>query len=208
MGRENNEEATVLVIHSAAGHSGKTTICRALVRDLPFEVYIKLSRRSPQLTVSSLCAGDLLSCQGDTGRIRELRRRPGLPPLAEVAFVDGPRGETDAAIVRLLQGHPGNLAIVEGSCALPRQLARYLFVLPCPLPPTAKPDLADRARHADLLVVNRFPACPQAEEEAMLAFLRDLSPGTAQLAGSTQDPLFLETVEEMVRNLFARFGNR
>ena len=33
---------STLVVHSASGHSGKTTICRSLVRDLPFEVYIKL----------------------------------------------------------------------------------------------------------------------------------------------------------------------
>ncbi len=35
-----SEARSTLVVHSASGHSGTTTICRSLVRDLPFDVYI------------------------------------------------------------------------------------------------------------------------------------------------------------------------
>lgn len=208
MREKDKQEAEVLVIHSAARHAGKTTLCHALVRDLPFKTYIKLSRRSPHLTVLSSVAGTLPSSRGDTSRIQELQRRPGLPTLTELALVDGPREETDAAIMHLLQEHSERPALVEGYCALPRQWAHYLFVLPCPLPATVKPDYVERARQADLLVVNCFPTCPPAEENAMLAFLRDLCPETAQLAGSAQDPFFFETMKEMLQRLFPCFERR
>ena len=75
---------SILVVHSAAGHSGKTTLCRALVRDLRFDVYIKLAHRASPVEVLSLAAGTLTSAQGDTGRIADIQRSQGLNPLDKV----------------------------------------------------------------------------------------------------------------------------
>src|SRR5450756_2069772 len=73
---------STLVVHSASGHSGKTTICRSLVRDLPFEVYIKLSRHSLHLATHSLAAGTLPIEGGDTGRLSQSERSPWLRPVS------------------------------------------------------------------------------------------------------------------------------
>jgi len=193
---------SVLVVHSAAGHSGKTTLCRALVRDLPFDVYIKLAHRASPVEVLSLATGTLTSAQGDTGRIADIQRSQGLNPLDDVLLVDGPRGDTDRAVADLVASWPERRrALVEGNCSSLPGHSRFLYVLPCPLPPTAKPDMAQMTLRADLVVVNRFPGCTLSEQTALLALLRDVHPGVSQIAGSLQDPRVLEDVEAMVTHL-------
>lgn len=193
---------SILVVHSAAGHSGKTTLCRALVRDLRFDVYIKLAHRASPVEVLSLAAGTLTSAQGDTGRIADIQRSQGLNPLDDVLLMDGPRGETDRTLADLVRSWPeGRRVVVEGNCSSLLSQSRFLYVLPCPLPPTAKPDMAQMTLRADLVVVNRFPGCTLSEQTALLALLRDVHPGVAQIAGSLQDHRVLEDVEAMVTHL-------
>jgi hypothetical protein len=196
------DTAHILVVHSAAGHSGKTTICRALVRDLAFDVYIKLSRRSQHLVQQATSAGTLPSDTGDSGRLHNLQRSAGLPPLADVLFMDGPRQETDVAVLQSLHNWPaGTRFLIEGNCSPIDGLMRYAYVLPCPLPETAKPDIGAMVQRADLLIVNRFPGCDVATEHALVALLRDANSHSALLSGSTQDQLFIDTIEAAVLEL-------
>ena len=190
---------SILVVHSAVGHSGKTTLCRALVRDLPFDVYIKLAHRAPHLDVLSLARGTLAPARGDTGRIADMQRSQGLNALHDVLLVDGPRGETDRAVADLVASWPdGSCVLVEGNCSSLPWRPRFLYVLPCPLPPTAKPDMAEMTLRADLVVVNRFPGCTSSEQAALLALLRDVHPGVAQIAGSLHEVRILENIEATV----------
>jgi hypothetical protein len=193
---------SVLVVHSAAGHSGKTTICRALVRDLPFDIYIKLSRHSPHLVQCSASEGTLPPDTGDSGLLHSLQRSPWLPPLADVLFLDGPRQETDVTILNTIRAHPaGTRFLVEGNCSPVDGLMRYMYVFPCPLPETAKQDTAAAVQRADLLVVNRFPGREEATERALTSVLRDANQRAAVLSGSTQDQLFIDTIEAAVIKL-------
>ena len=190
---------SILVVHSAAGHSGKTTLCRALVRDLPFDVYIKLAHRASHAEVFSRAQGSLPPAQGDTGRIADMQRQQGLSPLDDVLLVDGPRGDTDCVVADLLASWPDHRRVlVEGNCSSLSWQSRFLYVLPCPLPPTAKPDMAQMTLRADLVVVNRFPGCTSSEQTALLALLRDVHPGVSQIAGSLQDARVLEDIVAMV----------
>jgi len=199
---------SVLVVHSAAGHSGKTTICRALVRDLPFDVYIKLSRHSPHLVQQSASDGTLPPDTGDSGLVHRLPRSSWLPPLADVLFLDGPRQETDVAVLNTIHLHPaGTRFLVEGSCSPADELMRYVYLFPCPLPATAKQDTAAAVQRAHLLIVNRFPGCSAAAERAMTAVLHDANPHAAVLSGSTQDTLFIETIEAAVLDLMPALGH-
>jgi len=193
---------SILVVHSAAGHSGKTTLCRALVRDLPFDVYIKLAHRASRVEVLSLVRGTLVPAQGDTGRIADMQRSRGLNALHDVLLVDGPRGETDRAVADLLASWPdGSRILIEGNCSPLPWRPRFLYVLPCPLPPTAKPDMTEMTRRADLVVVNRFPGCSPSEQAALLALLRDVHQGVAQIAGSLQEVHVLAEIEGAVATL-------
>ncbi len=203
----NVRESRLLVVHSATGHSGKTTICRALIRDLPFDLYIKLSRQSPHLVERSVSMGNLSPEEGDTGRLHTLQRSPGLVSLHDIIFLNGPRNETDAALTHILEQQQDGSILVEGSCSLPKQDARDLYVLRCPLPLTVKLDMRTMVKQADILLVNRFPICSPAEEQALLALLHDLNPHAARLAGSVEDPLFLETIEEVVSGLLPSLGS-
>jgi hypothetical protein len=193
---------STLVVHSASGHSGKTTICRSLVRDLPFEVYIKLSRYSLHLATHSLAAGTLPIEGGDTGRLSQSERSPWLPPLHDIILLDGPHRETEEAVARTLQQWPVETRVlIEGNCSSVPERSRTMYVLRCPLLQSAKPNMGIMAARADLLVVNRFPGCMPAEEAALLALLRDWNPHANQISGSVQDAVFIETVEAAVLDL-------
>jgi hypothetical protein len=203
-----SDTPSVLVVHSAAGHSGKTTICRALVRDLPFDVYIKLSRHSPHLVQRSASDGTLPPDAGDSGLLHRLPRSPWLPPLTDVLFLDGPRQETDGAVLTVIHAHPAGMRfLVEGSCSPADGLMRTMYVLPCPLPATAKPDTAAAVQRAHLLIVNRFPGCSAAAEHAMAALLHDANPRASVLSGSTENALFIETIEAAVLELMPALGH-
>src|SRR5450756_2018271 len=167
---------STLVVHSASGHSGKTTICRSLVRDLPFEIYIKLSRHSLHLATHSLAAGTLPIEGGDTGRLSQSERSPWLRPLRDIILIDG-------------------------NCSSVPERSRYMYVLRCPLLQSAKPNMGIMVARADLLVVNRFPGCMPAEEAALLALLRDWNPHANQISGSVQGAVFIKTVEAAVLDL-------
>jgi hypothetical protein len=196
------DTARILVVHSAAGHSGKTTICRALVRDLAFDVYIKLSRHSSHLVQQATSAGNLPSDTGDSGRLHNLQRSSWLPPLADVLFMDGPRQETDVAVLQSLHNWPaGTRFLIEGNCSPDDGLMRYAYVLPCPLPETAKPDIGAMVQRADLLIINRFPGCGASAERALTAILHDSNQHATLLSGSTQDLLFIDTIEAAVLEL-------
>lgn len=193
---------SVLVIHSAAGRSGKTSICRALARDLAFDIYVKLSRHSSHLIQQIMSSGTLSSEKGDSGLLRGLHRSSWLPPLADVIFLDGPCQETDAAVLQAARTWPlGTRFLIEGSCAPVDSLTKYAYVVPCPLPGTAKPDMAAMIRRADLLIVNRFPGCSSATESALTAILHDTNPQAALLSGSTLDQLFMDTIEAAICEL-------
>ena len=193
---------STLVVHSASGHSGKTTICRSLVRNLPFEVYIKLSRHSLHLVTRSLAAGTLPIVGGDTGRLSQSERSPWLRPLRDIILLDGPQQETEEAVATTLQQWPLETPIIiEGNCSSVPERSRYMYVLRCPLLQSAKPNMGIMAARADLLVVNRFPGCMPAEEAALLALLRDWNPHANQVSGSVQDATFIETVEAAVLDL-------
>ena len=193
---------STLVVHSASGHSGKTTICRSLVRDLPFEVYIKLSRHSLHLATHSLAAGTLPIEGGDTGRLSQSERSPWLQPLRDIILLDGPHQETDEAVATILQQWPlETRVLIEGNCSSVPERSRYMYVLCCPLLQSAKPNMGIMASRADLLVVNRFPGCTPAEEAGLLALLRDWNPRANQISGSVQDTVFIETVEAAVLDL-------
>ena len=203
-----SDASSVLVVHSAAGHSGKTTICRALVRDLPFDVYIKLSRHSPHLIQSSASAGTLPPDTGDSGLLHRLQRSSWLPPLADVLFLDGPREETDVTVLDVIHAHPaGTRFLVEGNCSPVSGLMRYMYVFPCPLPETAKQDTAAAVQRADLLIVNRFAGCSTVSEHAMAAVLHDSNPHATLLSGSTRDILFIDTIEATVLELMPALGH-
>lgn len=197
------DTAFMLVVHSAARHSGKTTICRSLIRDLPFDIYIKLSHHSPYLVQRTASTGTLPRGEGDTGRLGDLRRSPGLQPLTDVLFLDGPRQDTDQAVLRTVHGaSQGTRFLVEGHCsAAAGCLTKYVYVLPCPLPESAKSDTGAMVRRADVLIVNRFPTCEPARERALTAMLHDANPRAALLCGSTEDQLFIDTVEATVFQL-------
>ncbi len=192
--------AFMLVVHSAARHSGKTTICRSLICDLPFDVYVKLSHHSPCLIQRTASSGTLPRGEGDTGRLGSLRRSPGLQPLADVIFLDGPRRETDQAVLHTVHSAPcGTRFLIEGNCAAAADCpTRYAYVLPCPLPENIKSDVEAMARRADILIINRFPGCEAAREQALTAILHDVNPRAALLCGSTEDRLFIDTVEAAV----------
>lgn len=193
---------STLIVHSASGHSGKTTICRSLVRDLPFEVYIKLSRHSLHLATHSLAAGTLPIEGGDTGRLSQSGRSPWLRPLRDIILLDGPHQETEEAVAATLQQWPPETRVlIEGNCSSVPERSRTMYVLRCPLLQTAKPNMGIMAARADLLVVNRFPGCTPAEEVALLALLRDWNPHANQISGSVQDAVFIETVEAAVLDL-------
>lgn len=202
------EDLSILIVHSSSGHSGKTTICASLVRDLPFDVYIKLSRGSPHLSARSLSAGTLPPMEGDTGRLLQLVRSPRLAPLMDVLFLDGPREETDNAVRLALDRWPtGTRVLVEGfSAPIPRRSAT-MYVLGCPLPADAKPDTGLRVAQADLIVINRFPACSPPVEAALLALLRDWNPRADQVVGSAEDAVFLATIETAVLRLLPSLGS-
>jgi hypothetical protein len=193
---------STLVVHSASGHSGKTTICRSLVRDLPFDVYIKLSRHSLHLAARSLSAGTLPLEGGDTGRLSQSERSPWLQPLRDIILLDGPHRETEEAVVRILAKWPVETRVlIEGNCSSVPERSRYMYVLRCPLLQSAKPNMGTMAARADLLVVNRFPGCTPAEEAALLALLRDWNPRANQVSGSVEDTTFIETVKAAVLDL-------
>src|SRR5450756_374242 len=193
---------STLVVHSASGHSSKTTICRSLVRDLPFEVYIKLSRHSPHLATRSLTAGTLPIEGGDTGRLSQSERAPWLRPLRDIILLDGPHQETEKAVAMTLQQWPlETCVLIEGNCSSVPERSRTMYVLRCPLLQNAKPNMGIMAARADLLVVNRFPGCMPAEETALLALLRDWNPHANQISGSVQDAVFIEMVEAAVLDL-------
>jgi hypothetical protein len=193
---------STLVVHSASGHSGKTTICRSLVRDLPFEVYIKLSRHSLHLATRSLAAGTLPLEGGDTGRLSQSERSPWLRPLRDIILLDGPDQETEDAVAMTLRQWPLETPVlIEGNCSSVPERSRTMYVLRCPLLQSAKPNIGIMAARADLLVVNGFPGCTPAEEAALLALLRDWNPHANQISGSAQDAAFIETVEAAVLDL-------
>jgi len=193
---------SILVVHSASGHSGKTTICRSLVRDLPFDVYIKLSRHSLHLATRSLAAGTLPLEGGDTGRLSQSERSPWLRPLRDIILLDGPHQETEDAVALTLRQWPlETRVLIEGNCSSVPERSQYVYVLRCPLLQSAKPNIGIMAARADLLVVNRFPGCTSAEEAALLAILRDWNPHANQISGSVQDAGFIETVEASVLDL-------
>ncbi|MHB8106646.1 MAG: hypothetical protein ACYDH4_04360 [Candidatus Cryosericum sp.] len=193
---------STLIVHSASGHSGKTTICRSLVRDLPFEIYIKLSRRSPHLAARSLAAGTLPIDGGDTGRLSQSERSPQLRPLRDVILLDGPHRETDEAVATILHRWPLETPVlIEGNCSSVGERSRTMYVLRCPLLQSAKANMDVMVAAADLLVVNRFPGCTPAEEAGLLALLRDWNPHADQISGSVQDEVFLETLEAAVLDL-------
>jgi hypothetical protein len=193
---------STLVIHSASGRSGKTTICRSLVRDLPFDVYIKLSRHSLHLAMRSLAAGTLPLQGGDTGRLSQSERSPWLRPLRDIILLDGPHLETEEAVANTLQQWPVETPVlIEGNCSSVPERSRYMYVLRCPLLQSAKPNIGIMAARADLLVVNRFPGCTPAKEAALLALLRDWNPRANEVSGSVQDEAFIETVEAAVLEL-------
>ncbi len=197
-----SEARSTLVVHSASGHSGKTTICRSLVRDLPFDVYIKLSRHSLHLATRSLLAGTLPLEGGDTGRLSQSERSPWLKPLRDIILLDGPHGETEEAVVRILAQWPANTRVlIEGGCSSVSERSRYMYILRCPLLQSAKPNMGTMAARADLLVVNRFPGCTPAEEAALLALLRDWNPRANQVSGSVEDTTFVDTIEAAVLDL-------
>lgn len=202
------EHASILVVHSASGHSGKTTICKALVHDLPFDIYIKLSRRSPHLAARSLSAGTLSEADGDTGRLSQSQRAAHLGPLSDILFLDGPRSETDEAIASAVQQWPPDTRIlIEGYCTPLPQRSQTMYVLSCPLAPDPKPDMGTSAAQANLIVVNRFPGCSPVAEAALVALLRDWNPQAALVAGSIENRVFLETVEEAVLRLLPALGS-
>ena len=193
---------STLIVHSASGHSGKTTICRSLVRDLPFDVYIKLSHQSLHLVKRSLAAGTLPPEGGDTGRLNQSERTPWLRPLRDIILLDGPHQETDEEVGTTLQQWPLETPIlIEGNCSSVLERSRIMYVLRCPLPESAKPNIGAMAARADLLVVNRFPGCMPTEEAALLAVLRDWNPHANQVSGSVQDTVFIETVEAAILDL-------
>lgn len=193
---------STLIVHSASGHSGKTTICRSLVRDLPFDVYIKLSHHSLHLSTRSLAAGTLPLEGGDTGRLSQSERSPGLRSLRDIILLDGPHQETEEAVAMTLQWWPLETSVlIEGNCSSVPERSRTMYILRCPLPQSAKPNMGIMAAQADLLVVNRFPGCTPAEEAALLALLRDWNPHANQISGSVQDATFIETVEASVLDL-------
>ncbi|MBA4364585.1 MAG: hypothetical protein C0398_01085 [Coprothermobacter sp.] len=193
---------STLVVHSASGHSGKTTICRSLVRDLPFDVYIKLSRHSLHLATRSLATGTLPLEGGDTGRLSQSERSPWLRPLRDIILLDGPHRETEEAVATTLQRWPAETPVlIEGNCSSVPERSRYMYVLRCPLLQSAKSNMGIMAARADLLVVNRFPGCTPAEEAALLALLRDWNPHANEVSGSVQDMAFIETVEAAVLEL-------
>lgn len=197
-----SEARSTLVVHSASGHSGKTTICRSLVRDLPFDVYIKLSRHSLHLATRSLLAGTLPLEGGDTGRLSQSERSPWLKPLRDIILLDGPHGETEEAVVRILAQWPAKTRVlIEGNCSSVPERSRYMYILRCPLLQSAKPNMGTMAARADLLVVNRFPGCTPAEEAALLALLRDWNPRANQVSGSVEDTTFVDTIEAAVLDL-------
>jgi len=197
-----SDTRSTLVVHSASGHSGKTTICRSLVRDLPFDVYIKLSHHSLHLATRSLAAGTLPIEGGDTGRLSQSERSPWLRPLRDIILLDGPHQETEEAVATTLQQWPLKTPIlIEGNCSSVPERSRYMYVLRCPLLQSAKPNMGIMAARADLLIVNRFPGCTPAEEAALLALLRDWNPHANQISGSVQDATFIETVEAAVLDL-------
>jgi len=187
---------SILIVHSASSHSGKTAICRSLVRDLPFDVYVKLSRHSPHLVIRSLSAGTLPLAEGDTGRLNQSIRSPLLPPLSDILLLDGPRSETDEAVLSAIDTWPPETRfLIEGYCTPLPSRSVTMYVLRCPLSPEMKPDTGTMAARADLVVINRFPACTPPEEAALLALLRDWNPHVNQVSGSAEDPAFIETVE-------------
>ncbi|HEY5001164.1 MAG TPA: hypothetical protein VII15_04935 [Candidatus Cryosericum sp.] len=193
---------STLVVHSASGHSGKTTICQSLVRDLPFEVYIKLSRHGLHLATRSLAAGTLPIEGGDTGRLSQSERSPWLRPLREIVLLDGPHRETEEAMAKTLQQWPLETPVlIEGNCSSVPERSRTMYVVRCPLLQSAKPNMGIMAARADLLVVNRFPGCTPTEEAALLALLRDWNPQANQVSGSVQDAAFIETVEAAILDL-------
>ncbi len=197
-----SDARSTLVVHSACAQSGKTTICRSLVQDLPFDIYIKLSRHSLHLVKRSLAAGTLPLEGGDTGYLSQLERSPWLQPLRDIILLDGPHQETDEAVaLTLRQWPPETPILIEGNCSSVAERSRYMYVLRCPLLQSAKPNMGIMAARADLLVVNRFPGCTPAEEAALLALLRDWNPHANQISGSVQDAVFIETVEAAVFDL-------
>jgi hypothetical protein len=197
-----SDARSTLVVHSASGHSGKTTICRSLVRDLPFDVYIKLSRHSLHLATRSLAAGTLPLEGGDTGRLSQSGRSPWLRPLRDIILLDGPDQETEEAVAMTLRQWPLETPVlIEGNCSSVAERSRTMYVLRCPLLQSAKPNIGIMATRADLLVVNRFPGCTRAEEAALLALLRDWNPHANQISGSARDAAFIERVEAAVLDL-------
>ena len=193
---------STLVVHSASGHSGKTTICRSLVSDLPFDVYIKLSRHSLHLVERSLSAHTLPLEGGYTGRLSQSGRSPALQPLHDIILLDGPHQETEEAVAKALQRWPlETRVLIEGNCSSVPEISRYMYVLRCPLLQSAKPNIGIMAARADLLVVNKFPGCQSAEEAALLALLRDWNPHANQVSGSVEEAGFIETVEAAVLDL-------
>jgi len=193
---------STLIVHSASGHSGKTTICRSLVRDLPFDVYIKLSRHSLHLATRSLAAGTLPLEGGDTGRLSQSERSPWLRPLRDIILLDGPHQETEEAVAMTLQQWPLETSVlIEGNCSSVPERSRTMYVLRCPVLQSTKPNAGIMAARADLLVVNRFPGCTPTEEADLLALLRDWNPHANQISGSVQDATFIETVEAAVLDL-------
>ncbi|HWQ21294.1 MAG TPA: hypothetical protein VN478_01035 [Clostridia bacterium] len=207
-GRAASDVRSTLIVHSASGHSGKTTICRSLVRDLPFDVYIKLSRHSLHLVERSLAAGTLPATGGDTGRLSQSERSPALQPLRDIILLDGPHDETESAVVRIFQQWPVETRIlIEGNCSSVPERSRRAYVLRCPLLQSAKSNMSSMSSLADLLVINRFPGCTPAEESALLALLRDWNPRANQVSGSVEDAGFLETVEAAVLDLLPALRN-
>ncbi|MCE5193173.1 MAG: hypothetical protein ABFD13_03360 [Candidatus Cryosericum sp.] len=192
----------ILIVHSSSSHSGKTAICRSLVHDLPFDVYIKLSRHSSHLVTRSLAAGTLPAGAGDTGRLHQSIRSPLLPPLSDILLLDGPRSETDEAVLSAIDTWPPETRfLIEGYCTPLPNRSVTMYVLRCPLSPEMKPDTGIMAARADLVVINRFPACTPPEEAALLALLRDWNPHVNQVSGSAEDSAFIETVEASVLSL-------
>jgi hypothetical protein len=199
----------ILIIHSAASHSGKTTLCRALARDLPFDTYVKLSRHTDHLVERSLSAGNLGIATGDTSLLLSSRRTPGLLPLRDVLFCSGPRDETDGAVMRaLVRWGTAVRVLVEGNCSVAPIPSLHLFVLSCPLPSTCKPDTGTSASGAGLLVVNRLPSCSAAEERALATLLHEWNPCATVLSGSLEDSIFLATVEGEVVSLLPMLLSR
>ncbi len=193
---------SILIVHSSSGHSGKTTICSSLVHDLPFDIYIKLSRHSPHLVTRSFSAGTLPPGEGDTGRLNQSIRSSLLASLSDILLLDGPRPETDEAVLSAVhQSPPETRFLIEGYCTPLPNRSLTMYVLPCPLSPNAKPDTGVMAAQADLVVINRFPACTAPEEAALLALLRDWNPHANQVSGSADDSMFIETVEASVLSL-------